>query len=70
MIKSVEVSNEMEDVCNVSFATTQQHIDNREYLIRNAADLQILQHFLTDMILFQKLIILCQYFLELEAVIL
>ncbi|CAH0560393.1 unnamed protein product [Brassicogethes aeneus] len=36
----------MEDFCNVSFATTEQHIDSREYRIkRDVADLQILQKF-------------------------
>ncbi|KYN10940.1 hypothetical protein ALC57_16910 [Trachymyrmex cornetzi] len=71
MIILVEVCNEMEDFCNVSFATTEQHIDSREYRIkRDVADLQILQKFFTGMILFQRLITLCQYFLELLAVIL
>ncbi|CAH0552820.1 unnamed protein product [Brassicogethes aeneus] len=46
MIILVEVCNEIEDFCNVSFATTEQHIDSREYrIIRDVADLQILQTF-------------------------
>lgn len=46
MIILVEVCNAMENFCNVSFATTEQHIDSREYRIkRDVADLQILQKF-------------------------
>lgn len=46
MIILVDVCNEMESFCNVSFATTEQHVDSREYrLKRDVADLEKLLSF-------------------------
>lgn len=35
MIILVEVCNEMEDFCGVSFTTSEQHVDSREYRIKS-----------------------------------
>jgi len=46
MIILVEICNEMEEFCNVSFATTEQHVDSREYRIkRDVVDLEKLEAF-------------------------
>lgn len=46
MIILVEVCNNMEKFCNVSFATTEQHIDSREYRIkRDVANLKNITFF-------------------------